>query len=442
MPFVNGYRHDSLSGMNEIEAVGAEAALLGGGKVNADDSAGSDRQRPWIFGLLIAPSAVVANGVIQGGVLAYLLSVHGVGSGAQSHLIFLLALPTSLYFLWSPITDFFVRRRTWLGTGGVSAALLMALAFHQSNLSGRASFALLLLSACCVQLVVSSCGGMMGAIQSDIAKRQASSYYQAGSMGFGALSAWVLVWLSSRASQNTLGLVAAAMIGIPSLFALAAPKQEEISTGAFGDTMHRVWAEFKATFWRREALPYIAVLVFPGASGSAVGLLSGVARQYGVGGDGVAWINGLIGGLLTAAGAAIIILIKVRARAVVLYMVITLINCLALSVLWLGPLTPMTYYVGVLLYVFTVGCCYAMFTAVVLECMGESGKSGSGRYSILNSLGNVPVLYMVILDGWGGDKWGGRGLAGTECVVGAVGAIILLVYFLTRGREPKQAGTI
>jgi PAT family beta-lactamase induction signal transducer AmpG len=173
-----------------------------------------------------------------------------------------------------------------------------------------------------------------------------------------------------------------------------------------------------------------------------VGLLSGVARQYGVGGDGVAWINGLIGGLLTAAGAAIIILIKVRARAVVLCMVITLINCLALSVLWLGPLTPMTYYVGVLLYVFTVGCCYAMFTAVVLECMGESGKSGSGRYSILNSLGNVPVLYMVILDGWGGDKWGGRGLAGTECVVGAVGAIILLVYFLTRGREPKQAGTI
>jgi PAT family beta-lactamase induction signal transducer AmpG len=431
--------------MNEIEAVGTEAASSGGAGTGPPFDLGADlavpgrRERPWIFGLLIAPSAVVANGVIQGGVLAYLLSVQGVGSGAQSHLIFLLALPTSLYFLWSPITDFFVRRRTWLGVGGVSAALLMLLGFHQKNLSGHMAFMLLLLSACCVQLVVSSCGGMMGAIRSDITKRQSSSYYQAGSMGFGALSAWVLVWLSSRTSQNTLGLVAAALIGVPALFVLVAPKQAEIATGSFGETMHHVWVEFKLTFWRKEALPYIAALIFPMGSGAAVGLLSGVAKQYGVGGDGVAWINGLVGGLLTALGAAVVILINLRARAVVLYMTINLINCLPLAVLWLCPLTPITYYIGVLLYLFTVGCCYSLFTAVVLEFMGNSGKSGSGRYSIVNSLGNLPVLYMVILDGWGGEKWGGRGLAGTECVVGAVGAVILLAYFLVN--TPKRAAT-
>jgi PAT family beta-lactamase induction signal transducer AmpG len=111
---------------------------------------------------------------------------------------------------------------------------------------------------------------------------------------------------------------------------------------------------------------------------------------------------------------------------------VTLINCLPLALLWLGPLRPATYYTGVLLYLFTVGAAYAMFTAVVLEFMGASGKSGSGRYSIINSLGNVPVLYMLQLDGWGGDKWGGRGLAGTEAVLGAVGAMILLTYFLLR----------
>lgn|GEM_PF-4050968 len=48
--------------------------------------------RPWMYGLMIAPSAVLANGVVQGGVLAYLLSVAGIGSGVQSHLIFVLAL--------------------------------------------------------------------------------------------------------------------------------------------------------------------------------------------------------------------------------------------------------------------------------------------------------------------------------------------------------------
>jgi PAT family beta-lactamase induction signal transducer AmpG len=415
--------------MNEIEAVGAEAvASVHPGStavVGAND-------RPWLFAFLIGPSAVVANGVVQGGVLAYLLSRQGVGSGGQSHLIDLLALPTSLYFLWSPITDFFVRRRTWLLIGGPLAAILMAAGFHQKNLTSSGAAVLMLLSACFSQLAVSSCGGMMGAMTSERSRRVAGSFYQAGSMGFGALAAWVLVWLSSRAGRDVLGATAAVMIGVPALLALAAPPQQAVATGAFGATMRRIWAEFKATFWRWDALPYAACMVFPMASGGAIGLLSGAAKQYGVSGDGVAWMNGLLGGLLMAGGSASAAILPARMRAPVMYMIVALINCAALCVLWLGPMRPSTYYLGVTLYLFTVGTCYAMFTAVVLEFLGHSGKSGSGRYSIINSLGNVPVLYMIALDGWGGDKWGARGLVGTEAVVGAVGAVILLAYFLVR----------
>ena len=422
--------------MNEIEAVGEEA--LSG---PAPQGVAVGKDRPWLFSVLIAPSAVLMNGVIQGGVLAYLLSQQGIGSGGQSHIIGLLALPTSLYFLWSPITDFFVRRRTWLLVGGMLAAILMAAGFHQKNLSSSSTMVLMLLSACLSQLVVSSCGGMMGAMRIERSRRVASSFYQAGSMGFGALGAWVLVWLSSRANRDVLGLTAAALIGVPALFALAAPAQESIATGSFGDTMHRIWVEFKATFWRLEALPYTLCMVFPMASGSAVGLLSGVAKQYGVGGDNVAWMNGLLGGLLMAGGSATAAILPTKLRAAAMYMIVALVNCATLCVLWLGPLRPSTYYLGVTLYLFTVGTCYAMFTAVVLEFLGHSGKSGSGRYSIINSLGNVPVLYMLTLDGWGGDKWGARGLAGTEAVVGAVGAVILLTYFLSKkaSRPPMAA---
>jgi len=75
----------------------------------------------------------------------------------------------------------------------------------------------------------------------------------------------------------------------------------------------------------------------------------------------------------------------------------------------------------------------------VLEFLGASGKSGSGRYSVINSLGNVPVLYMLLVDGWGAQRWGPRGLAGTECVVGAIGGAALLAYFLTRKRGETAA---
>jgi PAT family beta-lactamase induction signal transducer AmpG len=392
-----------------------------------------ERERAWIFGLLIAPNAVVVNGVIQGGVLSYLLSVQGVGSGMQSHLIGLLALPTSLYFLWSPLTDFFVRRRTWLLGAGVFAAALMLLCFEQPKLTSGGELVLMFLSACCSQLVVSSTGGIMGALRSDGVRRIAGSFYQAGSLGFGALSAALLVYLSSRVSQHVLGLTAAALIGLPALAAFAAPVQEEIATSELRLTMQRIGGEFKATFLRWDALPYIACMTFPFASGAAVALLPGVAVQYGVDGDHVAWVNGLLGAFLMAAGSGAMSLVRIRMSAPVLFLMVALVNCACLTVLWLGPTLPATYYTGVVLYLFTVGSCYAMFTAVVLEFLGASGKSGSARYSIINSLGNIPVLYMLQVDGWGGDHWGGgRGLAAAEAVVGGVGALALLAYFLIR----------
>ena len=394
-------------------------------------------ERPWIFGLLVAPSAVTANGVIQGGVLAYLLSQHGMSSGEQSRIVQWAALPTSLYFLWSPVTDFFVRRRTWLLAGAMLSAVLMAVAFRMPALADRHTLLLIFLSACCAQLVISSCGGMMGALRSDGARKTAGALYQAGSMGFGALSAWVMLWASSRTSQANLGLISAACIGLPGLAALAAPAQPEVATGSFGATLRRVWEEFKATFLRWSAWPYVLCMTFPMATGSAIGLLTGVAKGYGVNGDSVAWMNGLGGGLLTAAGASVMALVRYRMRAPVMYMVVALVNCAALGVLWLGPARPGTYYVGATLYFFTVGACYAMFTAVVLEFLGDSGKSGSGRYSIINSLGNVPVLYMLRVDGWGADRFGPRGLAGAEGVVGAAGAVVLLGLMLTVWRRGK-----
>ncbi len=423
--------------MNEIEAVGEEVLL----QAPPVESGTAEKARPWLYAFLIAPSAVMMNGVVQGGALAYLLSQQGIGSGGQSRIIQILALPTSLYFLWSPITDFFVRRRTWLLWGGLLAAVLMAAGFHQRNLSSDVAMGLMLMSACFSQLVVSSCGGMLGAMRVERSRRLGSSFYQAGSMGFGALAAWALVKLSySGVGQDVLGLTAAAMIGVPALFGLVAPKQEVISAGTFAGTMQRIWAECKATFWRWEALPYTGCMVFPMASGAAISLLPGVAQQYGVNGNSVAWMNGALGGLLMAAGSASASLLPTRVRASVMYMVVALVNCGTLCVLWLGPLRPSTYFVGTILYLFSIGTCYAMFTAVLLEFLGHSGKSGSGRYSIINSLGNVPVLYMLRLDGWGGDKWGGRGLVGVEAVVGAAGAAILLTYFLTHRRTGDAVG--
>ena len=428
----------SISAMREMEDPAedgvAARALEQSGPAAAD--AVWPRERPWLFGLLVAPVAVVANGVLQGGALAFLLSRQGVPELRASQIISLLALPTTIYFLWSPITDFLVRRRTWLLISSVAAALGMVLALQQRRLDGRISVALMFFSACAAQLVVSSCGGMLGALRNERAKRVAGGFYQGGGLGFGAASVLVLLMLRERGEEARIPWVAGLLIVAPAFFALAAPRQELLVEHGIGRTLRRIWEEFHGTFFNWRALPYTVLMLSPLATGAAVGLLTGVARRYGVGGQQVAWMNGLGGALLMAAGSLAATLIPARIRASVAYLTVALANAATLAVLSLGPLRQDTYYVGVALYLLTVGMGYAMFTAVVLEFLGSSGKSGSSRYAIINSMGNVPVVYMLALDGWGGSRFGVRGLPGTEAVMGALASLLLLGYFLTLGRKP------
>jgi PAT family beta-lactamase induction signal transducer AmpG len=278
---------------------------------------------------------------------------------------------------------------------------------------------------------------MMGAQRSEATRRKASSAYQGGSLAFGALGVFVLARLAERMGMGPLGWVAAALIAVPAFSALAAPEQPREKGPDIKQTFAGIWQEFKTTFLRWRAVPYTLLMLFPISTGAAIGLLPGIAQDYQVTGQQMAWMNGLAGALLTAAGSFSATLIPARIRASVAYLSLAMVNAATLSILWLGPLSPSTYFVGATLYLFTIGACFAMFTAVVLEFLGQSGKSGSGRYSIINSLGNIPVAYMIALDGRGGKLWGARGVAGTDAVIGAIGAAILLAYFLSR--KPAEA---
>jgi PAT family beta-lactamase induction signal transducer AmpG len=179
-------------------------------------------------------------------------------------------------------------------------------------------------------------------------------------------------------------------------------------------------------------------MVFPMASGAMIGLLPGLAADYHVSGEQVAWINGLGGALLMAAGAFAASLLPARMSAPIAYLSTGLLNALVLAVMWLGPATPVVYLAGTVMFLFTIGVGYAFFTAVVLEFLGGSGKSGSGRYSIINSLGNIPVAYMTYLDGRSYALWGARAMPGADTVLSTIGALLLLGYFVTR-KTPTQA---
>jgi MFS transporter, PAT family, beta-lactamase induction signal transducer AmpG len=400
-------------------------------------AASGAHERPWLFGFLIAPDAVISVGLV-GGALTFLLRNEGVDPARAASISALIALPHAIYFLWGPITDFWMRRRTWLMAAAATAAAALLTAFHQPTLATRWAIGLLLASACFGVVVPAACGGMMGALASETNKRRASSAYQSGSLAIGAVAVFVLVSFGGRFTLGRLGWIVAAMIFLPSLFALAAPAQAMISEHTPRETAVRIWHEFKSTFLRWKALPYALLIASPCASGAMIGLLPELARDYGVNGAQVAWINGLGGALLTTAGALAASLIPIRVRAPIAFMAAGLVNAATLALLSLGPQRPAVYLACTVPFLFTIGAGYALFTGVALEFLGGSGKSGSSRYAIINSLGNVPVVYMTWLDGRGYAHWGPRGMSGIDALVSAAAVSLLLAHFIFSGHRRER----
>jgi len=394
-------------------------------------------ERPWLFGFLIAPDAVISIGLV-GGALTFLLRNEGVDPARAASISALIALPHAIYFLWGPITDFWFKRRTWLMASAFAGAAVIAYAFHLPHLGSRLAVCLLFIGASIAVLTPAACGGMMGTLRSELNRRRAGSFYQSGSLAIGAITIFALASLSSRFSYGVLGLVVAVLIVLPSLSALATPSQSVISEHTPRQTIARILREFKSTFLRWEAIPYTLMIASPCGSGAMIGLLGELARDYGVTGQQVAWLNGLAGALLTSAGALAASLIPIRVRAPIAFLISGLVNAATLAVLALGQLRPAVYLAGTVLYLFTVGACYAFFTGVALEFLGGSGKSGSARYSIINSLGNLPVAYMAYLDGRAYAHWGPRAMPAADAILSATAAILLLAHFVF-SRRYKQS---
>ena len=127
-------------------------------------SPATPHDRPWLFAFLITPEAVIALGLVSGA-LTYLLRDEGVTPGRAASIASLLSLPHAIYFLWGPLTDFWMRRRTWLLLAAAAAAISLVAAFHQSQLATPWGVGLLFLSACFGVFVVAACGGMHGHAQ-------------------------------------------------------------------------------------------------------------------------------------------------------------------------------------------------------------------------------------------------------------------------------------
>jgi PAT family beta-lactamase induction signal transducer AmpG len=384
---------------------------------------------PWLFALLNVPHAVVTGGV-SGTLLSFLLRQQGVAPHAIANQRALLLLPASLFFLWSPVTDFLLRRKTWLLLATAASSLTVTLALFARSYASKSAVTLLWTSSCLALLASAAMGGLVALLMRQQQKTRVGCFLQAGNLAGISLSGGGLLLLATHVSKVTLGLAAGALTFIPALPVLLLDEPPLAKQGkSFAQEMLLMGREFKKTFLRLSALPAVLLLVSPLGSGGAIGILSSIAKDYGVSGNQVAWTNGLMGGVLTLAGALAMALMPAHFDIRMAYALTGLANAAVLSVFCFGTPRPWMYILGSGLFLFTVGACWAMYSALVLKVVGAAGRSGCGRYAMGVSLANLPVVYMAALDGWGAKWFGPKGLPGIDLVVSGVASLAFLAWF-------------
>src|SRR5580693_4728525 len=89
---------------------------------------------PWLFLLLALPHGVF-TGAIIGLVLSFVLRREGHAMYGIANEVALLGIPAILYFLWSPLADFWISRKHWYLLAACLAAAGSAAAFSFPDLS-------------------------------------------------------------------------------------------------------------------------------------------------------------------------------------------------------------------------------------------------------------------------------------------------------------------
>ena len=379
--------------------------------------------------------------------MPYLLRKYGAPVDRIAGIGAIAILPAIWSFLWSPLADTGIRRRSWIIVSATGAAVAAAIAILGIHGSVAMLTALLFLSNAFAGLLSSSCGALLTAIPESLRGR-ASGWYQSGNVGGGAIGGGLVIWLADRVSLPVVAIAITAAMVLPSLAAFlieeAVPVRRSIGPQIIG-----MFHDLRDLLRSRRTWLGLIFFLSPVGTAAIQNLISSVGQDYHASGGEVAWVTGVAGGLLSAAGCFIGGIVADRMSRMAAYALAGGLAAIFGAWLAFGPATPFTYGAGYAGYSLAAGFAYAVYTALLLDVVGKRQHAAAFAYSALNASGNASISYMTWLDGVGYKHWGARGLMGTDAVAnGAFGVILLLVavfaghHWHHRGKEPALASGV
>ena len=386
---------------------------------------------PWLFGILNIPYGTF-NAIITI-LMPFLLRKRGFAVNEIADVVAISSIPSVWYFLWSPVVDIGLFRRTWVLVAAGASALCawMAIVWPSASPFQVTS---LLFAGNVVGMLLSSANGAVLQTLNPALRGRAAGWYQAGNLGGGALGAGATIWLAKFLGPIALGATACGLIVLPALAALRISEERFARLPAaalFRALAHDIWDVLKSP----RTLVGLVFFLSPVGSAAVGNLISSVGPDYRASDSQVAFVSGLAGGILSAIGCMAGGFICDRMNRMTAYAVAGLVSAVFAVWMAVGPANSFTYTGGYTGYALGAGFAYAAFTALVLEVLGKRPHAAGSAYSLLVASGNVPITYMTWVDGVAYKRFGVRGLMGADALANGAGAVILLLFASFAGRR-------
>ncbi len=369
--------------------------------------------------------------------VAYRLSQAGLGVDQIAGLVAVAFIPQTWKFLWAPVVDTTLKRKTWYLLSGVLTAIgiFFTGALPASAQSMPALYAVVLLANLAVTFLAMSVESLMVYCTRPTQLGRASGWFQAGNLGGQGLGGGAGLWMAQTLPEAWMGaavLALACALCSAALLLLREPPSLARS-GSYVRDLRNVLNDLWQVARSRAGILALLIVFLPIGTGAASNLWAAVADDWHASANTVALVTGVLGGVVSMAGCLIGGYVCDRMNRKSAYVLYGALQAACAVAMALAPRTETMYIGFTMTYALITGLTYAGFSAVVLEAIGLG--AAATKYNVFASLSNMPIAYMTVIEGWAQTRWNVSGMLLAEAFFATAGLAVFIAAAVTLTRR-------
>ena len=384
----------------------------------------------WLMGLTNAVFGMYAGILVIS--VPQLLSARHVPETTIAAMTAVMISPGFWGFLVSPVLDVrFSRRWYSVATAASAAALLVAALFNLDHLALVEG--LLVTGYFFANLYQSALGGWLASITTTEEQNRLSIWVTIGNIGGGGAMAVATGEVVRNLSTGMAAVLLGGVVLLPTAVFpwMQAPGPDRRLAR---DSFRQFFGEVVSLVTRREVLIAIVLFMAPAATFSLTNFLSGIGNDFHASSHFVGVVGGagvFLGGVAGCLGFRLVDrVLPLR----LLYLAVGAVGAMFTFALIVFPRTPVAFAIALIGENVFQGLAITASTAISFETIGRSNPLAATTFCVMVSAFNVPITYMLFVDGYGYSRGGVAGAYVTDASLSLAASVLLgaLVLWLSR----------